>query len=182
MANHYEFRFGGSGGQGMMLMGDVMARAAGLYENEEILLTKSYGPEARGGACRSEMIVDDEPINYPAITAPNFVLAMTQLAADSYYKDLAKGGILLIDTDLVPNPPCGDFTVYSLPLTQLAVNVTGKKIAANVVAIGAIAVLSGRVSTDAVWKSVQVQFPASFEEANRKAFEAGVAAAKELLK
>jgi Pyruvate/2-oxoacid:ferredoxin oxidoreductase gamma subunit len=62
---HYEMRFGGSGGQGMMLMGDVMAQAAGISEGREVVLLKSYGPEARGGACRSELIIDSGSINYP---------------------------------------------------------------------------------------------------------------------
>ena len=71
--DHYEMRFAGSGGQGMMLMGDIMAEAAGGLDDKEIVLTRSYGPEARGGACRSELIIDTRPIDYPTVRHPDFV-------------------------------------------------------------------------------------------------------------
>ena len=103
---HYEMRFGGSGGQGMMLMGDVMAQAAGIQEGKEVVLLKSYGPEARGGACRSELITDTDSVNYPALTTPNFVLAMSQLACDSYTADMdQENGVLLVDSGLVSKVP-----------------------------------------------------------------------------
>lgn len=102
---HYEYRFSGSGGQGLMLLGDIMAQAAGCLEGKQILLTKSYGPEARGGACRSEMILSDEPINYPAVTSPDLMLAMSQKACDSYRGDLHEGRILLLDEELVHSVP-----------------------------------------------------------------------------
>ncbi len=103
---HYEMRFGGSGGQGMMLMGDVLAQSAGISEGREVVLLKSYGPEARGGACRSELIIDSGSINYPALTKPDFVLAMSQLACDSYTDDMDKeNGALLVDEELVKNVP-----------------------------------------------------------------------------
>jgi 2-oxoglutarate ferredoxin oxidoreductase subunit gamma len=116
---HYEMRFGGSGGQGMMLMGDVLAQAAGISEGREVVLLKSYGPEARGGACRSELIIDSGSINYPALTKPDFVLAMSQLACDSYTDDMDKeNGALLVDEELVKNVPSDVKCVYSLPLTK----------------------------------------------------------------
>jgi 2-oxoglutarate ferredoxin oxidoreductase subunit gamma len=90
MSKQYEFRFGGAGGQGLMLMGDIFAEAAGTKAGKEIVLTRSYGPEARGGACRSELIVSNQPINYPAVRNPHFVVAMSQQACDKYHGDIGQ--------------------------------------------------------------------------------------------
>lgn len=179
--NHYEIRFGGSGGQGMMLMGDVMAQAAGIIEGNEILLAKSYGPESRGGACRSELIIDREAISYPIVRHPDFVLAMTQLACDTYHKDLKPEGCLLTDLDLVKHLPSGIAHAYQIPLTRIAQEVTGRPIAANVVALGAISILGKCAGQEAVLQAVLNRFPTKLHDMNRRAFEAGVAAAQELL-
>lgn len=182
MTSHYEIRFSGSGGQGIMIMGDVLARAAGIYEGKEIVLTKSYGPESRGGACRAELIVDDRPINYPTVTSTDFVLAMTQLSCDKYHLDLKEDGVLLVDSKLVTEPPASIKNLYSIPMVELAKDVTGKAIAANIVALGAIAVLGNCADVESVRRSLIVQFPAAFREANEKAFDAGVDAARRLKK
>jgi len=180
MNSHYEIRFSGSGGQGIMVMGDILARAAGIYEGKEIVLTKSYGPESRGSACRSELIIDDGPINYPTVTRPDFVLAMTQLSCDKYHGDLKEDGALLIDSRFVKVLPASVKNLYSIPLTQLAEGVAGKAIAANIVALGAIAVLGHCADIASVRQSMIVQFPAAFREANEKAFAAGVDAARRM--
>ena len=175
---HYEMRFGGTGGQGMMLMGDVLSQVAGILENNEVVLLKSYGPEARGGACRSELIIDREAINYPALTRPDFVLAMSQLACNSYTADMNKEtGILLVDSELVPEVPTDIKHVYRIPFTKIAKEEVGKVITANVVALGAISILSSCGSTDAVKTAVLEHFPEKLHAINIKAFEAGVAAA-----
>lgn len=179
---HYEMRFAGSGGQGMMLMGDIMAEAAGGLDSKEIVLTRSYGPEARGGACRSELIIDDEPINYPSVRRPNFVLAMSQKAADSYWKDMQPEGIFLIDPKFVHSVPEEIKNVYSIPLTQIAEDVTGKTLAANVVAIGAIAALTGVEELAKVKQAVLEHFKPKLRPSNDKAFEAGVAAAQGMMR
>lgn len=181
MSKHYEIRFSGSGGQGMMLLGDILAQAAGTFENKEILLTKSYGPESRGGACRSELIIDAEPINYPEVTQPNMILAMTQLACDKYHADLDPNGALLIDPEFVKNVPAGIKNVYSISMTHIAKEETGKEIAANVVAMGAIAVLGKFVSVESVKQAVLEHFSPALRPANEKAFAAGVKAAAALL-
>ncbi|MDR1125795.1 MAG: 2-oxoacid:acceptor oxidoreductase family protein [Deltaproteobacteria bacterium] len=178
--NHYEMRFGGSGGQGMMLLGDILSLAAGCLEGKEILLTKSYGPESRGGACRSELVIDSSPINYPAVFRPDFVLAMTQLACDQYHQDLAPGGALLLDADLVPRPPAGQRNLYRLPLTRLARESTGKAITANMLALGAIAVLGRAAGVEAVRQAVRELLPARLLDINMIAFNAGLQAAEQL--
>lgn len=180
MSNHYEIRFSGSGGQGMMLLGDIFAEAAGNFENREIVLTKSYGPESRGGSCRSELIIDDKAINYPEVTKPDLVLAMTQQSCDQYHCDMCANGILLVDPMFVRSMPEGVKNVYSIPMTEIAKDTTGKEIAANVVAMGAIATLGNFIEVKSVLHAVEKYFPKTFLEANRKAFNAGVEAAKKL--
>ena len=182
MANHYEIRFGGSGGQGMMLLGDIFAAAVGGLGNKEIVLTRSYGPEARGGACRSELVMDDDPINYPSVRKPNFVLAMSQEACDKYHSDMDPEAILLVEPKLVKHIPEGIKHVYSIPMTEIAEEVTGKALAANVVAIGAIAALGQFADLSLVKQAVLEHFKPALRPSNDKAFDAGVKAARDLLK
>lgn len=179
---HYEMRFGGTGGQGMMLMGDVLAQAAGIQEGKEVVLLKSYGPEARGGACRSELITDTENINYPALSRPDFVLAMSQLACVSYTGDMdTENGVLLVDSDLVSQVPETVKHVYRLPLTRIAKEETGRVITANVVALGAISVLAKGAGEASILTAILNRFPEKLHAINRKAFEAGANAARALL-
>lgn len=179
---HFEMRFSGSGGQGLMTTGDVFAHAAG-YEDNEILLTKSYGPESRGGAARSELIIDHNEITYPAISAPNFVLCMSQLSCMSYTGDLADDAILLIDNGFVKELPVlkDNVRIYELPLTQIAVETTGKAIAANVVAVGAASVLCDVASRETLEEALKDCFSSRFHESNIMAFNAGIKAAETLL-
>lgn len=182
MKKHYEMRFGGTGGQGMMLMGDVTAEAAGIKEGKEILLTKSYGPESRGGACRSEIIIDDDKIAYPVVSSPDMVVVMSQKACDSYTGDMPDDGILLTDSDLVRTIPQIKSRTFSIPLTRIAKEVTGKEITANVVALGAVAALSEELDAGSVKEVVIERFPEKFRKSNMAAFEAGEKAASECLK
>ena len=180
--DHYEMRFAGSGGQGMMLMGDIMAEAAGGLDDKEIVLTRSYGPEARGGACRSELIIDTRPIDYPTVRHPDFVLAMSQEAADTYCTDVSSQGIFLVDPGFVHDIPKTSGQVYAIPLTELAESVTGNTLAANVVAIGAIAALTKVESLSIVKSAVLDHFKPKLRPLNEKAYDAGVAAAQALIK
>ena len=168
----------------MMLMGDIIAQAAGIKEEKEILLTKSYGPESRGGACRSEIIIDDDAIAYPVVSHPDFVLAMSQQACDTYTADLTRGGIVLTDSELVKKAPRSSDRkrVYRIPLTKLAREATGREIAANVVALGAVSVLAENLKEEDVREAVEEKFPEKFRESNNRAFDAGAEAARALLK
>jgi len=178
---HYEVRVSGSGGQGLMILGDILAEAAGNYENKELVLTKSYGPESRGGLCRAELIIDDVPINYPEVTKLDFVLALTQLSCDKYHRDMSPDGVLLVDPMFVRTVPESVKNVYSIPLTEIAKNITGKEIAANIAAIGAISVLGKFIGMDSLKKATRELFPESLHESNEKVFNAGVEAAQALL-
>ena len=171
--SRYEIRLSGSGGQGLILAGIILAEAACIHDGKEAVQTQSYGPESRGGASKSEVVISGEEIDYPKVTSPDLLLAMTQEACDKYAGDLKHDGIVLVDSDLAQNCASADGHVYSLPLTATAREVTGKTIAANIVALGAIVALSGVVSRMAVETAVLARVPKGTEEMNLQALRAG---------
>ncbi len=173
MSDYFEVRLSGSGGQGMMLAGTFLAEAAGIYEDKYIVLCKSYGPEARGGACRSEVIISSDPIVYPEVQKPDLVLAMTQEACNKYHKDLKPGGIMIIDPEHVKNIPDTDIEVYEVPLTGIARDTVGNEITANVVALGALAAIVDWVSPEALKNAILDRTPKGTEELNKEAFDRG---------
>ena len=171
-----QLRFSGSGGQGVITAAIIFAEAA-VAEGKEAAQSQSYGPEARGGASKAEVIIDDGPIYHPHVERPDIVLAMTQKAADKYYGDLAPDGLLVLDADLVPETP--DFShVIRIPITKLAVEQVGKALFANIVALGAVARLTGLVSFDTVKASVAHRVPPHTVEQNMKALQTGWDAAE----
>lgn len=179
MAKRYEMRFSGSGGQGMILAGIIMAEAASIYGTKNASQSQSYGPESRGGASRSEVIISDDEIDYPKATNLDAVLAMTQEACNKYYKDVKSGGILIVDSDEVKNVPSGDFKVYAFPITNIARNELGKTIVANIIALGIITELTKIVSHESLERAVLSRVPQAFLDLNKKALQIGFAKAKE---
>jgi 2-oxoglutarate ferredoxin oxidoreductase subunit gamma len=170
----YEVRLSGSGGQGLVLAGVILGEAAALFEGRNAVQTQSYGPEARGGSSKSEVIISDGEIDYPKAVAPDFLLALTQEACDKYTHDLKAGGVLVVDTRMVRSVPEGAFTVHRLPIIDTAKEKAGKAMVANIVALGAIArLLGGIVSLDSVEKAVMARVPKGTEELNRKALQLG---------
>ena len=166
-----QLRLSGSGGQGVITAAIIMAEAA-IYEGKEAVQSQSYGPEARGGASKAEVIISDEVIYHPKVTEPDVVLSMTQKAADKYYKDLRKDGILMIDEDLVPNVP--DFpNVIKIPITRLSIEKLGKELFANMIALGALVKVSKIVSIDTIKDSVAKRVPPATIEQNMKAIQIG---------
>lgn len=174
MRDHrYEIRLSGSGGQGLILAGIILAEAACVFSGKEAVQTQSYGPESRGGASKSEVVVSDAEIDYPKVIAPDMLLAMTQESCDKYLGDLKSDGIAILDSFHVHDIPDTAQKVVALPLTQMAKDTTGKTIVANIVALGAITVLSGIVSKEAVEKAVLDRVPKGTEEMNLKALRSG---------
>ena len=169
--NNYQLRFSGTGGQGMMLIGDLMAYYYGLVENKQIVLLKSYCPEARGGACRSELIVDEEEC-YPAITRPDFLLAMSQQAYDLYTEDADEKTIILVDEELVKKTDERFPNTYRLPLTQIAKDKTGKAICANIVALGAMTRILN-IDHDKMPEVLKEKLPERILKINLTAYEEG---------
>ena len=173
MSSRYEMRFSGAGGQGLILAGIIMGEAAAIYDGKQAVQSQSYGPEARGGASKSEVIISDQPIDFPKATAVDALLALTQEACDKYSADLKSGGVLLIDSDLVKRAPSGDFTVVRIPIISTAKNEVGRAIVANIVALGAMVALTGIVTRESAERAVLSRVPSAFTELNRKAFQMG---------
>jgi 2-oxoglutarate ferredoxin oxidoreductase subunit gamma len=175
MSSRYEIRLAGSGGQGLILAGSILAEAAGVYDGKFVCQTQSYGPEARGGASKAEVVISDAPIDYPKAIQPDVLLALNQKSLEAFSADLKPGGLLLVDADLVKEAPAG--RVLALPFTRIAREL-GRAMAANIVALGALAQLTGAVSLESLTAAVLARVPKGTEDLNRRALAAGVAAAQ----
>lgn len=167
-----EFRLSGSGGQGLILAGIILAEAA-IGDGKEAVQSQSYGPEARGGSSKSEVIVSDKPIYFPKVLSPDFLLAMTSEALSKYGSDLKKKGILVIDSTYVKEVPATFKEIYSVPITQIAKEQLGRDLFANIVALGVLAKLSQAVSFEALEKAVLARVPKGTENINRNALTIG---------
>jgi 2-oxoglutarate ferredoxin oxidoreductase subunit gamma len=150
-----------------------MAKAASIYEGKQAVQSQSYGPEARGGASKSEVIISEEAIDYPKVTKCDALLAMTQEACNKYSDDLKEGGVLLYDSDLVTKLPAGNFKLVGFNIINTAKNDVGREIVANIVALGAMVALTGQVTRENAEKAVLSSVPEAFIELNRKAFNMG---------
>lgn len=178
MGFRYDIRLSGSGGQGLILMGIILAEAAGIYDGREVAQTQSYGPEARGGSSKAEVIVSDEPIDYPEAMKLDLLLCMNQKSCDDYYMDLKPGGILIVDSTFVTQVPTP--MAYEIPFTRIAREKFHKEMVANIVALGAIAKLTNIVSPKAIEAAVLARVPKGTERLNRDALRAGMRAAKKV--
>jgi len=174
-AKKTEVRIAGFGGQGVVLAGVILGRAAVLYDKKKAVQTQSYGAEARGGGARSEVIIADDSIDYPKVRHPDVLVAMSEQALDKYLKDLKPGGVLLIDSELVKNlPPEREFTIYRFPFSRIANDEFGRTIVANVIMLGTLTDLTKLVSFEAMKSSIRTSVPKGTEELNLKAFERGM--------
>ncbi len=173
MADRYEVRLSGAGGQGLVLGGVILAEAVSLFEGINAVQTQSYGPEARGGASKSEVIISSQEIDYPKATEIDLLLSLTQEACDKYVVDLKQDGILLADSWMVKDLPEGGYNVYHLPIITTAKEKVGKVFVANIVALGAIARLIDSVSLESVEKAVLSRVPKGTEDLNKRALELG---------
>ncbi|MEN6414102.1 MAG: 2-oxoacid:acceptor oxidoreductase family protein [Veillonellales bacterium] len=171
-----QIRLSGSGGQGLITAGIILAEAA-ILEGKEAVQSQSYGPEARGGASKAEVIISDKFIYHPKVVGPEIVLAMTQQAADKYASDLAADGLLIIDTDLVPNPPQGK-KIESVPITRLSKEKLGRELFANIIALGLLVKVTGVVTLDTIKKAVAHRVPPHTVDKNMEALMIGYEAVK----
>lgn len=172
-----EIRLAGSGGQGVITAAVILAEAAGLHEGKYATQTQSYGPEARGGASKAEVVISDQPIHYPKAQKLDILLAMTQEACDRYFHDLKYEGTLIVDADLVVNLPTS--SALSVPITRLVKEALGRDLFANIAALGVVAGATGVVSAEALTAAVLARVPPGTEAVNRKALELGLAAGRE---
>ena len=180
MSKRYEIRLSGSGGQGMITAGIILAEAAGVYDGLNVVQSQSYGPEARGGASKAEVIISDKEIFFNKATAIDILLAMTQEAWEKYSLDLKPEGVAIVDSFYVKE--LDRQGVYKLPLSQKAREEVGIEMVANVIALAAIAGITGVVSRESLEKSLLSRVPKGTEDKNRKALEIGYRLAGEAKK
>lgn len=177
LEDRYEVRLAGEGGQGMILAGVILAEAA-VRAGLNTVQTQSYGPEARGGASRSEVIIAQGEIDYPKVMSADFLLCMSQEACDKFYTRVKDDGCIIVDSTNVSRVPT--HRALTVPITRMAEEATGRRITASIVALGVLAGLSDVVPKEALEKSVLDRVPAGTEEMNRKALAAGFAEAERL--
>lgn len=173
-----EFRLSGSGGQGLLLAGIVLAEAA-IIEGKNAVQTQSYGPEARGGSSKAEVVISEDDIDYPKATDPDYLLALTAESYKTYGKLMTKG-LIIVDSSVALLPEITARTVQ-VPILQTAAEVIGKAVTANIVALGVLGGISGIVKPETLENAVRNRVPKGTEELNIKAVLKGVEIARAAL-
>ena len=171
LVDRYEVRLAGEGGQGMILAGVILAEAAVVHDGLNAVQTQSYGPEARGGASRSEVIIARGEIDFPKVMIPDLLLCMSQEACDKFYSQVKDDGWIIVDSTNVSRIP--SHRALSVPLTEIAEKTTGRRITASMVALGLVSGLSGLVTRESLTKAMTERVPAGTEEINSNALAAG---------
>jgi len=175
----YEIRLSGSGGQGLLLGGIILAEGA-INDGRNSVQTQSYGPEARGGASKSEVIISSEEIDFPKVRNCDILLSLTQKAYDEYNEGLKEDGILIVDSS-VNAVKSGNIKIYSIPIIDSAVKDLGKPMVTNIVALGVLVEITKVISKESLEKAVLDRVPKGTEELNRKALAKGYEIAKTLM-
>ncbi len=166
-----EVRLAGFGGQGIILAGYILGKAAGLYGNKHAVFTQSYGPEARGGACAAQVIVSDDAVDYPMFDKADCVVVMSQEAFQKYGATGKPGANLIVDTGLV-KPTSAEGEVAGAPFTRVAEEL-GNRIVANIVMLGYLTGATELVSRDAMEEAIRTEVKARFVDLNMEAFLRG---------
>jgi len=168
-----EIKIGGFGGQGVILAGEIVGRAAAIFDGREATLTRSFGPEARGGAASAQVIISTEKIYYPYVTRPEILIVMSQEAHRRFSGELSPGGTLLIESDLVRvgeiNP---SQRLFGIPATRLAEEL-GRKIVLNMVMLGFFTAVTSVVGADSMRKAISESVPRGTADLNLRAFQRG---------
>lgn len=175
----HEVRFSGFGGQGIILSAVILGRAAALYDDTHAIQTQVYGPEARGGASMSAVIIDDDPILYPEVSRPDIYVIMSQEGYEKYGVEAGSDAVMLVDSGLVHSRPA--CTCFEIPATREAKATLGRVIVANIIMLGALVAATGVVSRTAIQKSVLDSVPKGTEDLNLKALSHGFALAEKEL-
>lgn len=158
----------------MVLSGEIIGKAASIYDKGFATLTQSYGPEARGGSCTAEVVISDEPVSYPYVVNPEVVIILAQEAYHKYANNLSEGTLVIIDPDLVKPGLSHKSRLLSIPVTHMAREM-GRPVVANIIMLGFLSAVSDLVSEEALKKSIMASVPEGTQEFNLKAFESGYA-------
>jgi 2-oxoglutarate ferredoxin oxidoreductase subunit gamma len=166
--------FSGSGGQGVITAAIILAEAAVLYDNLIAVQSQAYGPEARGGATRSDVIISENTINYPKVIQPNVLVCLTQEAYNKFYTIIRPGGLLMTDSRYVKIQRKADAKQRELPIYATVMEEIGKPIVFNICMLGALLALTDLVQPESVMKVIKTRIPKGFLELNQKALDIGL--------
>jgi len=172
MMKNYEIRLSGSGGQGLILAGIILARAA-VIDKRRVTQTQSYGPESRGGSSRADVIISDQEIYFPEATNFDCLLALTQEACDKYLFDLRDTGVLIIDTTYVKNLALAAEKFFEVPFTDIAIEKLGSPISTNILSLAFLVKITGIVKEASLKQSIAESVKPAFVEINHKAMQIG---------
>ncbi|WP_457742971.1 2-oxoacid:ferredoxin oxidoreductase subunit gamma [Thermococcus sp.] len=178
-----EVLFSGFGGQGVILASVILGRAAAVYENLYAVQTQSYGPESRGGASRAEVVISDEPIDYPKTLHPDYAVFFSQEAYSKYLHTVKEGATVIVEKDLIPHRDLEferKLNVIALPLTEIAEETTGLSLTMNILTLGILVGVTGIVSRESIEKAVRDAVPHGTEDINLKALKKGFELAENL--
>lgn len=168
-----EFRLTGSGGQGVIMLGVILAEAA-IKKGHNAIQSQSYGPEARGGASKCEVILSGEAIDFPKVQRPDVLLALTQLAADKYAHELTEDAILIIDDSIELTADPGTKNIYKLPILVTARDVVRKELTANIVSLAVINEILQLFTKEELLEAILHRVPKGTEILNQRAVDAGI--------
>ena len=173
MANKTEIRFGGSGGQGVVLAAQILGKAA-VLDGRNALQTQAYGAEARGSMAKSEIIISDSKIGFPAVRKCDILVAMNQESLNTLIKDMKDDGMLIVDSTNVTDFPETKARLFKIPITETARKTFGEAFYANMIMLGAFTKLSNLVSIEAMEKTIRENVSKETIENNIKAFQKGL--------
>lgn len=176
-----ELRITGFGGQGVIRFGYLLGKAASIYDGKQATMTQSFGPEARGSACSSQVVISDDRVLYPYVTVPHVVVAMSQEGFAKHGENIREGGTLIMDDDLVkPERTKKGVNVFAIPSTRFAEDM-GAKIAANIVMFGFFTAVTELVKPESAKKAIQSSFRERLVDLNLRAFDKGYSYGQEVL-
>ncbi|MCK5832706.1 2-oxoacid:acceptor oxidoreductase family protein [bacterium] len=178
MEDRYEIRLSGSGGQGLITAGVILAEAISVGDNKNAVHTQSYGPEARGGMARCDVIISSKEIYFPEATELDLLLALTQPSANAYANLLKLNGLMIIDADNVKQKP--EHPYIEVPFVEIVREKLGSVVATNVVCLGFITQYTKIVTKKSIEKFLAERFPQRFEASNLKAIKLGYDLAKKI--
>ena len=164
----------GVGGQGSIMAGTLLGTAAVVFDSKKALQTQSYSSELRGGAAVTWVIISDEAIVYPRVVHPDILVAQAPQAVPRYFSQLKPGGTLVIDSDMVQNPPLNGYTLIEIPATTIATREIGNSMVTNVLILGVLIGATRVVSPDAIEKAIHFSIPKPKVDINLKAFRRGL--------
>jgi 2-oxoglutarate ferredoxin oxidoreductase subunit gamma len=171
--SHTDIVISGFGGQGVILTGIVLGKTISIYSDGYATMTQNFGPEARGGACTAQVVIDNEKIRYPYVQVPDILMIMSQEAYEKHEPSLSPDGLLLYEEELVePGPARDNIRMYGIPATRFAEEL-GNSMVLNMIMLGFLSGTSGLIQPKAARSAIAASVPGHFIELNHLAFNKG---------